>query len=619
MKNSKWIAQNSKDENGFAILINLLKTVKLPVATETILEVIRNTDEYPKITSLSKALKVWKVDNMIVNLEPENLDEVPLPAIAFMHNESNNEGDGYYVMISEINNEQITYLDTEKGYITEIKDVFCSKWSGITLLISVTAASGDVNYKKNKKKRFVKKIKKSFIYSSLSVLLITILFFGANKEYLPNLWIPIFSIKILGTIICIILLKYTLGNDSTLIDLVCNLNKKAQANSDCTSSILDSPVSKIYGIISVSEVGLLYFTGSIFTIILGLFSNNISATLAILGGLNLLALPYTFFSIYYQAKVLKKWCKLCVSIQIILWLECILFLYFWKNHTVSFGFLNFATTLFGLLLPALIWVVLRSGVGLLDKISALKEEILILHNNPAFFESEVKKGRSILQKSLESEVIIGSPQSEHIFTVITNPFCSACRASQNKLVELINKLGDNIKIVIHFVKETNINIDEELKELEKAFDNSDTKEMKNTYIKIYGKKKYWRSNFEIEFDKIEFQNNLLAQLVSIYNSDGLDLFLKAMNDLYTIDVENSKAVKKWQQEYKTDEELSQKINTYFQEIEEWIFEEKIDYTPSYILDQKELANGDYIFNGLNNYILEKDNGNLLVDGNEAFI
>jgi|GEM_PF-1101222 len=616
MKNSKWIAQNSKDENGFAILINLIKILKLPVATETILEVIRNTDEYPKITSLSKALKVWKVDNMIVKLEPENLDEIPLPAIAFMHNASNNKGDGYYVMISEINNEQITYLDTEKGYITEIKDAFCSKWSGITLLISVTATSGDVNYKKNKKKRFVKKIKKSFIYSSLGILLITILFFGANKEYLPNLWIPIFSIKILGTIICIILLKYTLGNDSTLIDLVCNLNKKTQTNSDCTANILDSPVSKIYGIISVSEVGLLYFIGGIFTIILGLFSNNISATLAILGVLNLLALPYTFFSIYYQAKVLKKWCKLCVSIQIILWLESILFFYFWKNYTVSFGFLNFATTLFGLLLPALIWVLLRSGVGLLDKISALKEEILILHNNPAFFESEVKKGRFISQKSLESEVIIGSPKSEHIFTVITNPFCSACRASQNKLEELINKLGDNIKMVIHFAKETNINIDQELKKLEKAFENSETKEI---YIKIYGKKKYWQSNFENEFDKIELKNNLLAQLVSIYNSDGLDLFLKAMNDLYTIDVENSKAVKKWQQEYKTDEELSQKINTYFQEIREWVSEEKIDYTPYYILDQKELANGDYIFNGLNNYISEKDNGNLLVDVNETLI
>ena len=37
--------------------------------------------------------------------------------------------------------------------------------------------------------------------------------------------------------------------------------------------------------------------------------------MVLLLGINILALPYTIFSVYYQWRVAKQWCVLCLVVQ----------------------------------------------------------------------------------------------------------------------------------------------------------------------------------------------------------------------------------------------------------------------------------------------------------------
>jgi uncharacterized membrane protein YhaH (DUF805 family) len=53
---------------------------------------------------------------------------------------------------------------------------------------------------------------------------------------------------------------------------------------------------------------------------------------------NTVALFYTFWSVWYQAKVAKQWCPLCIAVQIVLW--CLFLVYF------IFGLFYFIPDLF---------------------------------------------------------------------------------------------------------------------------------------------------------------------------------------------------------------------------------------------------------------------------------
>ncbi len=87
-----------------------------------------------------------------------------------------------------------------------------------------------------------------------------------------------------------------------------------------------------FGIVSWSEVGLSYFGVS--TAILLIFPQCIGW----LALVNLLCLPFTFWSIWYQRFRLHTWCTLCVTTQALLWLQA--GSYLWAgawHHQLSSG------------------------------------------------------------------------------------------------------------------------------------------------------------------------------------------------------------------------------------------------------------------------------------------
>jgi hypothetical protein len=66
-----------------------------------------------------------------------------------------------------------------------------------------------------------------------------------------------------------------------------------------------------------------------------------SSLLGIAACLNVLALPYIIFSIYYQVRVVKHWCAMCLSVQVLL-----LFLFFISLLDGFFQFRSIYDTVF---------------------------------------------------------------------------------------------------------------------------------------------------------------------------------------------------------------------------------------------------------------------------------
>ncbi len=123
---------------------------------------------------------------------------------------------------------------------------------------------------------------------------------------------------------------------------------------DC-KAVIGSPAGKIFSLIHVADLGVLYFSGSLLGMLISAFSPNYYYQVVLLGALNLLALPYTFFSVGYQAFKLGRWCALCLIVQLILWLE------FWQ----FFPFIFSRRPLFSFALPVLFPLLLAFSLCLL--------------------------------------------------------------------------------------------------------------------------------------------------------------------------------------------------------------------------------------------------------------
>ena len=120
---------------------------------------------------------------------------------------------------------------------------------------------------------------------------------------------------------------------------------------DC-ERVIDSPAGMIFGILHTADLGVLYFGGSLLVLVFSAFSGDFYHQAVYLGIFNLFTLPYTVFSVSYQAFKVRKWCALCLIVQLIFWLE------FWQFFPFIFANRMVFNISFQLLYP----VVLGFGI-----------------------------------------------------------------------------------------------------------------------------------------------------------------------------------------------------------------------------------------------------------------
>ena len=183
------------------------------------------------------------------------------------------------------------------------------------MLVLATEKSGEENYES--KRRFE-------VFNSVSIFSVWALLTTLILLPLPHLIWPlaiIYGLKIVGGTLSLYLLRKQFGGKNSAVDAFCKMGGK----SDC-DAVIFSPASKVFGFIHLSEIGALYFTGGVLSIVLGVLSTYSLPSLLFV--LSASALPFTPFAIYYQGWVIKRWCPLCLAVIGVLWLEFLTHLIF---------------------------------------------------------------------------------------------------------------------------------------------------------------------------------------------------------------------------------------------------------------------------------------------------
>ena len=301
----------SKQQNPDAAINQLLKHLAINISPAAISAELDKHPDYPSLLAISDVLTSLGIDNAAFRVEHDELINVPCPFIA--HTALNG---GEFMAVHKIEGDDVIVSNDKWNHhpysLAEFKKIF----KGVVL----TAEPSD-NFTAKTSPTFSEALaaaKTPLIVAGLLLLFALALVFHTGYFTMLTWQILLLTFfKTAGLLTSIVLLIQSIDSNNPLVQVLCQTRGKTNCN-----AILSSKAAKVFGIewLGWSEVGFFYFAG---TWLLVLFGGSSPFILTVLLVLNVISLPYTFYSIYYQAQVAKQWCTLCCTVQVLLWLEFI--------------------------------------------------------------------------------------------------------------------------------------------------------------------------------------------------------------------------------------------------------------------------------------------------------
>ena len=378
---------------------------------------------------LSKMLSDYGIENAGARIKEkeQNLPEIETPFIA--------QFGGDFVVVHKIEPDNV-HFNMKGSQHTLSVEKFIEAWSGIVLLAEASEKSIEPDYKKHRKTEVLNLLKKISFFAACG--LIAALTYVFQSLY-TNIGVSLLIlISLSGMYISWLLLLKQMHVQSQYADKICSLFKQKDCN-----NVLESKAAKLFGIIGLSEIGFGYFLTNI---ILLLFYPSLLASLVLI---NILTLPFTFWSIWYQWAKAKQWCVLCLIVLGLLWSVFIVNYFAGYIHLPEFSH----PALFSLIATGCCYFISMLGVNLIvpklnteEAIQSLKQSMKSLKADESVFAALLKQQPFYETSDCDSIIRFGNPDSPLHVTVFSNPYCNPCAMMHKRINDLLQRVNNNISV-----------------------------------------------------------------------------------------------------------------------------------------------------------------------------
>ncbi len=357
--------------------------------------------------------------------------------------------------LRKITNGGVEWYHESSGWQSDTVPDFADRWNGVLLLIEPTASAGETDYPRQRRLESLENLRLPFV--ALGLLLCLGAWIGLNQVPLlaNSTYCALLVLKLAGTAVSGLLVWYSLDADNPFLRSICQLNDR----SNC-GSVLNTPAAKLLGWLSWAEIGLFYFAGGLLSLLAGA-----SITPAILW-LNLFALPYTIWSVYYQGRIVRQWCVLCLAVQGLLWAEFVAGQRAgWQFETLTNGRVLAVITLCFLATPV-VWAFIKPFIERGLRMDLLIRTIQRLKFDPTYVQALASNQRILPPVFTEMKtIVLGNPDAEHTLIMATTPTCAACRRNHQDLERMAQGL-DNVKC--YLILATSLNDTDESSQVARA-------------------------------------------------------------------------------------------------------------------------------------------------------
>jgi uncharacterized membrane protein len=426
--------QKSYDENAFIVVENVLTLMDVQASRKSIQQ-IQFLPHFPSLSALGLAFNEFGIETFATRLTIEQLLEMDCPLIAHLR-----KNEGCFVIVKEILDGKITYHDTESGWITESLDQFSQRWTGITMLLEKTPHAGDRNFSLNRRNEILDQSRRVAVIGLSAVLFLACLIVSTSVS---GLFVKILLMT--GILSSALLVATEFGSDIT--KSFCHAGKKTDCN-----SVLKSPAATLFGWLKMTDVGLIWFSGSLLACVWGDVSGRINDVMGGLLVLNFVALAYVPFSIGYQWLKVKRWCTLCLTVQAILVVNFFV-LYSYSSSSKDIFIDNIALYALAIAFTTmtLFWLWVKPMIADAQQLPFRQQELYKLKHDTELFKHLLKDHRTAETLPLPIEFRIGHEQAPLQLTMVTNPFCDPCKKAHRLMEPLLQQMDEQLCVTFRFL------------------------------------------------------------------------------------------------------------------------------------------------------------------------
>lgn len=155
---------------------------------------------------------------------------------------------------------------------------------------------------------------------------------------------------------------------------------------------------------------------------------------------------------YYQWRVLKQWCPLCLTVQFCVAAEWLLFYFvYWRPYGIYLRFDPADTFLFitSFCLPIIILIIVKPILSKAHHSGELRLELDKLKRKSLVFESLLREQRQIANDPGELGIVLGNPEASITVIKVCNAFCIPSSKAHAEIGALIDQVPD-VKVQIIF-------------------------------------------------------------------------------------------------------------------------------------------------------------------------
>ncbi len=411
------------------LLLKFVQDFKYSPNREDFKDFYMSHPDYPSLNAITDTLDYFDIENIAAKVQDNQLLQIPNKIISLITTDS---GEAYVYIIKK-DLDSVSYLDENNKLQKESTALFLKKWLPIILAV-------DENESPVKNTFSDYKIYNAF--TIVSALLLMGISYWTSGLYTSIVYSLAGGI---GFIISVLMLQEQLGIHNKVISKICGSESE---ESDC-NSVLTSDGAKLFKDFTLSDACLIFFTS---ITILNLFGKHQAHYISIA----VVSIPIIFYSLYYQNRILKKWCTLCLGV--IALLSIISFTAGLNYESITRNNWILANLIFAITLTLVTtsWLYVKPLITGYFRYQKVDRTHKRFKRNTNTFNALLNATQSIATESLQrlNTINIGKSDSPIQLVLFLSPTCRHCYTAFEEAYQLYQKYPDKIQLSIAF----NINL-----------------------------------------------------------------------------------------------------------------------------------------------------------------
>lgn len=452
------------------ILISFLKALHVKYTSAYAEKLYEEHPHKYNLYGLSKMLEEYGIANTGVRINDKNIRSLETPFIAHIGND--------FVVVNKVTNKQVSYHWRDKQ-INVTEEQFRNLWSGVVLIAETDENSIEPDYQQHRRKFFLNLFQNLLL---AGIPLIALLWIYCKQGFqIANA--VLFLLYVIGALTSLLLVQKQIYTHGQYADKICSLFKQKDCN-----NVLESDAAKVFGWISWSEIGLGYFLSNL------LLMAGCPALMPYLTIINILVLPYTIWSVWYQYRIVKQWCMLCLVVQGILWLAVLTAFIGGLIQLPNFNVVDICKVGMVYIFPTLLINKVSSWLATQKKTTHTVQELNSLKTTEEVFKALLEKQPYHPIGRADSGILFGNPDASLRISILTNPHCEPCAKMHTRVEKLLQKAGD--KLCIQYIFSAfNDDLLKSNRFLIAAYQNESREKAEEIYHQWYDKEKYHADAF----------------------------------------------------------------------------------------------------------------------------